>query len=1205
MQYRQVQAQEKGRALNEAGYRQTELQKLRLQERMVALDETGHRQMQYRQVQAQEKGRALNEAGYRQTELQKLKHLERMNTINEVGSRAAQLTSLKQGLSYGPDRSTLYQLRDSHAAVQLREQEAAQRKATAATQAAIPHTVNHTKALNDAHSAARGLASGFGAMWLTWGNIGPLLAGAAISNGLVQATKAGSEFAYQLTFVKALGGESAEAVASIGRQTLELSKNSLFGPVELANGLRMLAQAGLSAQESIATLPTVMDLATVGEMTMAESGLILAGVMNAFRLETKDMEHIGDVFGKAAAVSQTSVQQMTQAMRMASVVGEQYGATMEDTATALTLLAKVNITGTAAGTSLRNMLKELYTPTDGVAKVMKQLGLHSADAAGNMRPFADIIFELKDKLKEFDKSSQAAILQKLFGERGAKEAIVMLSQTRDEWDKLNQTISQSKGFIKGVSDELENTAKGTFKQALSTLQASLVEAFQGAEVPLKEMAQAFKDLAGSPQLVSSLTTLLNTFAALGTVIANNLPMIISIGEAWLMWTAGGLLVRSAAGIAELGMGFTRLATGMALASSGQIGWSALAAASLGPIGLIAIALGGGALAYYNWADAAEKAAKKAADSMHEAAKSMTDDLNEVSRTMHENSAKMSQGKLDAVGTRLAKANEELSAMRDQVSGKYGITGIGSANDWLSAVAAGDAAKDDKFRAAAAFKQAWEEREAVAKRYYTMKDELEKKAAAEAPKPIQAGTKKFEMESGRDLKSQVAAQQSAALAAFNSAEKDAKAEYDFRVKLANDALSRENISQEQFLQKRFEAENEYINRVYTAKEEAETELGRLRNEADRKSQQTQLDNASAQIGARIRGQGIQDAFDQKLKLGVDDNKIIQASRNLSKQTGVLGAASARDRQIDWTGRDSALLSSGDVAALQAEVRELDRFGPAIAKANEELKAAEANHDMGSIAVEGYRTKLAELVEQQNQSIFASKEAARALDDYHRSMSYGMKEAFATYVDGATNAAEQTRSLWGTSLKGMESELAKFIRTGKADWRGYANMVLDELARIAAAKMTAGIVSTIAGAFSGGGGAGSMSGNGSVQGNSDYVYDLHSGGIAGSGEGSGLYARSAALFRGAPRYHGGGLAADETPAVLQKGEGVFTAGQMRKLAPVGSGTGGNTFQVNISVDAKGTKSEGDAGAASNLARKLEGEMRRILVNEMRPGGLLENA
>lgn len=57
--------------------------------------------------------------------------------------------------------------------------------------------------------------------------------------------------------------------------------------------------------------------------------------------------------------------------------------------------------------------------------------------------------------------------------------------------------------------------------------------------------------------------------------------------------------------------------------------------------------------------------------------------------------------------------------------------------------------------------------------------------------------------------------------------------------------------------------------------------------------------------------------------------------------------------------------------------------------------------------------------------------------------------------------------------------------------------------------------------------------------------HTGGISGTGEGSGYRSVPADLFNKATRYHTGGIASDEVPTILQKGEGVFTKGQMAAL------------------------------------------------------------
>ena len=82
--------------------------------------------------------------------------------------------------------------------------------------------------------------------------------------------------------------------------------------------------------------------------------------------------------------------------------------------------------------------------------------------------------------------------------------------------------------------------------------------------------------------------------------------------------------------------------------------------------------------------------------------------------------------------------------------------------------------------------------------------------------------------------------------------------------------------------------------------------------------------------------------------------------------------------------------------------------------------------------------------------------------------------------------------------------------------------------------------------------------------------HTGGIVGS-EPTTMRMLPTALFHGAPRFHTGGIANDEVPAVLKAGEGVFTQGQMKALGANmsgagGDGAGGNT-NLHLNIDARG--------------------------------------
>jgi hypothetical protein len=98
-------------------------------------------------------------------------------------------------------------------------------------------------------------------------------------------------------------------------------------------------------------------------------------------------------------------------------------------------------------------------------------------------------------------------------------------------------------------------------------------------------------------------------------------------------------------------------------------------------------------------------------------------------------------------------------------------------------------------------------------------------------------------------------------------------------------------------------------------------------------------------------------------------------------------------------------------------------------------------------------------------------------------------------------------------------------------------------------------------------------------------FHTGGIVGVD--AAPWRRAApSLFNTAPRLHGGGMIGpSETPAILQRGEGVFTEAQMARLGPAG---GSFTFAPTVNF-------KGDAGSPADRATLLEG-MRAMVRSEL---------
>ncbi|MEM8589898.1 MAG: hypothetical protein AAGG65_17700, partial [Pseudomonadota bacterium] len=144
----------------------------------------------------------------------------------------------------------------------------------------------------------------------------------------------------------------------------------------------------------------------------------------------------------------------------------------------------------------------------------------------------------------------------------------------------------------------------------------------------------------------------------------------------------------------------------------------------------------------------------------------------------------------------------------------------------------------------------------------------------------------------------------------------------------------------------------------------------------------------------------------------------------------------------------------------------------------------------------------------------------------------------------------------------------------------------------------------------GGIGSLFGGTPVGKTAKIGKGFHSGGLVSHGAslGRGL---SPTVWLGAARYHFGGLAGDEVPAILRRGEEVLTRDDPRHRANGGLGGGraggGVAIHQTISIDAKAVNENGvDGAAADAVGRQMRAAVRSAVQAEIaqqsRVGGML---
>lgn len=406
---------------------------------------------------------------------------------------------------------------------------------------------------NNAHSMARGLASGFNLLWLTWGNLVPLFAGAAISNSFVQTVKIGSQVEHTLATIAVLGGNTTTEMRALSDEMIRLGNTGPVGPVAIADAMKVLSLAGLKANEILAVTQTVLNFSVSGTTDLKTAADALVSISTAFGMGSAGFARVGDVVSKAAAESKSSVESFAGAMKTASVISAQYGVSLVDTATGIATLSQLGIEGSAAGTALRNMYADLSGRSKEVAKTLQSQGIEMRTATGAFRPMLEVVADLNTKLQALDGISQKNLMQTLLSERGAKGIVEMLRLINTEaknsgagmtnaLQEMRTAIEDSYGFAAISAAKLSQTTQKQFEAVKATMQTSMVQAFELMQPSLIVIADSLKQAFASPEFVSGLANLVTGIAQLGVVVIENAKFLTYMAAAYAAYRVTSALL---------------------------------------------------------------------------------------------------------------------------------------------------------------------------------------------------------------------------------------------------------------------------------------------------------------------------------------------------------------------------------------------------------------------------------------------------------------------------------------------------------------------------------------------------------------------------------------------------------------------------------------------------------------------------------------
>ena len=379
-------------------------------------------------------------------------------------------------------------------------------------------------------------------------------------------------------------GVTEQEFKALNEEARRLGATTVFSATEAANGLEFLARAGFTANEQIAALEGTLNLAAAGGLGLAEAADIASNVLSGFNIDTSEAGRVANVLAATAANSNTSVQQLGEALAFVAPVAAAFGQSIEESSAALGVLGNAGIQASTAGTGLRRVLAVLGTRSDKTSELLTRLGL----TFDQVNPATNSLSEIIERLSKTTLGAGEAL--DVFGQRGAPAILAITSQNEDLIE-LNETVAASQAAFDGAGEAAgqaairSNSLTGEIKgltsaftelllqtgtsdsgllgslRRLTVIATGVIRTFAGIQDPLDKDAVLFRRIADA---VESLRFVL--FALIGLKVAGFLASLVTG-----LGTAVTAARSAAVGLTGLNRAFVVLRTTV-LGALGPLGW---------------------------------------------------------------------------------------------------------------------------------------------------------------------------------------------------------------------------------------------------------------------------------------------------------------------------------------------------------------------------------------------------------------------------------------------------------------------------------------------------------------------------------------------------------------------------------------------------------------------------------------------------------
>lgn len=326
--------------------------------------------------------------------------------------------------------------------------------------------------------------------------------GAAFSKTL----SLGNDYTNQMNTFTAVTGATEKQLAAASQRAKELG-NDVSLPAtsagDAAAAMTELAKGGFTVEQAMEAAKGTLQLSAAAQIDAATAATIQSQALQAFGKDASFAAQASDILSGAANASSAEITGIAHGLQQSGTVANQFGVTMEDTATTLAMLANAGIQGSDAGTLMKTALLALTDQGKPAQAAIEELGLTVYDANGKFVGMESLMGQLNKAAKSMTDEQYQAATATLFGSDAMRLAGVAAQHGSEDFAKLRDAVTRQ-GQAAEVAAAKTHGLPGAISQVGNALEDVGLKAYGVMEGPLTAVFEktaaginAFSDHVGS------------------------------------------------------------------------------------------------------------------------------------------------------------------------------------------------------------------------------------------------------------------------------------------------------------------------------------------------------------------------------------------------------------------------------------------------------------------------------------------------------------------------------------------------------------------------------------------------------------------------------------------------------------------------------------------------------------------------------------